>query len=852
MLFANRAARELLGIGPDDPLPRVEMHDFFDTTPELLAEMRQSIIEYGRWSGELDVRGVDLRLPASVVVTGHRDASGRYEYFSALVTRHHRATRARRGPPAQRGGAAGDRAVVAAPDLRGRRRRHRPRVEPRVRGAVRLDGGRGDRIASALRRLRRGDRRRSPRRVFAGDTVRTREARYARRDGEPVDVNVVGRAAAQREGPRRLGGGRRRRRERSEAGRARAPRERGAVPVARAELHRHGHDHRRRRPRRLPQPEHAAVPRDRPGVRRRGSRRLRAVRGGPARAGRAVRAAAADAGCDGDDPSTASSASTASCAWIEMVATNHLDDPAVRGIVTNARDVTDRVEAEQTIRASEERLQRARREHLRRHLRHRAPTGSSSTRARRASRCTATRPATWPEGKSVFDTVHPDDRPRIVELWRASVSTPGPFRPIEIRLQKADGSWMYAEIVANNLLDDPAGQRHRRHLARRHRAQARRGGAARERGPAARERGALPRRGRRPDRARVPVPARHDADLRQPRVRRVLRLRPATRWPASSSSTCGPRPSARSCSSGCSPFSAADSVRTHVEREVSLDGSLRWYQWTDRAFLDEDGAVVEYQSVGHDVTEQRRAAEFTGYQAEILEQVARGVPLDETPAHHRGRARGPLPAFLVRHHAARRRVVDAARRRRARACPPRFLDALDGTPLGLAAASCGAAAHLREPVFVSDIASDEPFGRAPRRSRSSTDIHASWSIPIIASDGGDGARHARRVRRRAAPARRRAPPDLPPARAARVDRDRAQGVRGAARAPVDARPAHRPAEPAAVHRPARPGDRALPAHEVDRRRRVPRPRPVQERQRQPGPRRRRRAARGGRAHARGA
>jgi len=66
MLYANRAARELMGIGPDDPLPRVEMNEFFDTTPELLAEMRQSIIEIGRWSGELDVRGVDLRMPASL------------------------------------------------------------------------------------------------------------------------------------------------------------------------------------------------------------------------------------------------------------------------------------------------------------------------------------------------------------------------------------------------------------------------------------------------------------------------------------------------------------------------------------------------------------------------------------------------------------------------------------------------------------------------------------------------------------------------------------------------------------------------------------------------------------------
>ena len=55
--------------------------------------------------------------------------------------------------------------------------------------------------------------------------------------------------------------------------------------------------------------------------------------------------------------------------WIEMVATDHSDDPAVLGVVTNARDITDRVEAESTVRASEERLSAARRQHLRRRSR---------------------------------------------------------------------------------------------------------------------------------------------------------------------------------------------------------------------------------------------------------------------------------------------------------------------------------------------------------------------------------------------------------------------------------------------------------------------------------------------------
>ena len=161
-------------------------------------------------------------------------------------------------------------------------------------------------------------------------------------------------------------------------------------------------------------------------------------------------------------------------------------------------------------------------------------------------------------------------------------------------------------------------------------------------------------------------------------------------------------------------FSGGDSVRTHVEREVSLDGSLRWYQWTDRAFVDASGEIVEYQSVGHDVTDQRRAAEFTAHQAEILEQVARGVPLDETLVTIAGALEGHFPRFscaimLLDAETSTLRVGAAP------SLAPPLPRVLDGTPVSATAARAARPRILREPVYVRDVADRRSLGRAPRR-----------------------------------------------------------------------------------------------------------------------------------------
>lgn len=66
------------------------------------------------------------------------------------------------------------------------------------------------------------------------------------------------------------------------------------------------------------------------------------------------------------------------------------------------------------------------------------------------------RPADW-VGRNVLELLHPDDAIAAVESLVASIDSGGGVKdPLEVRVRHADGRWREVEIVANNLLDDPA------------------------------------------------------------------------------------------------------------------------------------------------------------------------------------------------------------------------------------------------------------------------------------------------------------------------------------------------------------------------------------------------------------
>jgi len=70
---------------------------------------------------------------------------------------------------------------------------------------------------------------------------------------------------------------------------------------------------------------------------------------------------------------------------------------------------------------------------------------------------------------------------------------------------------------------------------------------------------------------------------------------------------------------------------TYEHRVAARNGEVRWQQWSDRAIFDEQNCIVEYQSVGCDITERVRAEEALRESEEryraIFEQAADSIVL---------------------------------------------------------------------------------------------------------------------------------------------------------------------------------------------------------------------------------
>ena len=83
------------------------------------------------------------------------------------------------------------------------------------------------------------------------------------------------------------------------------------------------------------------------------------------------------------------------------------------------------------------------------------------------------------------------------------------------------------------------------------------------------------------------------------------------------------RPSTEAFLATITPQSPVASIEYEV---VGPGGEARWMEWTDRGFFDEQGRVVEFQAVGHDITDRKRAEEMIKQSEEQVRHFVRHVP----------------------------------------------------------------------------------------------------------------------------------------------------------------------------------------------------------------------------------
>lgn len=67
-------------------------------------------------------------------------------------------------------------------------------------------------------------------------------------------------------------------------------------------------------------------------------------------------------------------------------------------------------------------------------------------------------------------------------------------------------------------------------------------------------------------------------------------------------------------------------VAVSMHPSMLPDGSLRWTEWKDRAILDEQGQIIEYQGVGRDITEQHLAEEALRKSEDLFQRFMSHLP----------------------------------------------------------------------------------------------------------------------------------------------------------------------------------------------------------------------------------
>ncbi|MFD4542636.1 SpoIIE family protein phosphatase [Streptomyces bauhiniae] len=177
---------------------------------------------------------------------------------------------------------------------------------------------------------------------------------------------------------------------------------------------------------------------------------------------------------------------------------------------------------------------------------------------------------------------------------------------------------------------------------------------------------------------------------------------------------------------------------TGRDRRVVLgsgaDARESFFDFTYEPRLDAGGNVTGVRVIGVETTQVRQAQRLTAEQAALLEQIARQAPLADV-LHGMARVIEDLAPEEVLVSVL---LADADGRHLRHGAAPSLPDfynqAIDGIAAGDGVGSCGTAAHRRQSVIVSDIATHEYWDDF-RELAQKAGLAACWSTPVLARDG---------------------------------------------------------------------------------------------------------------------
>lgn len=169
-------------------------------------------------------------------------------------------------------------------------------------------------------------------------------------------------------------------------------------------------------------------------------------------------------------------------------------------------------------------------------------------------------------------------------------------------------------------------------------------------------------------------------------------------------------------------------------RVIWPDGSIHWLDDKGKIFFNDSNKPIYMAGMCIDITERKLAQQWEANQKQVLELIARDMPLaiifeSVIRMIEAQFLKGMIASILLLDKDGQHLRQGAAPN-----LPEAYFQAIDGIALGPRAASCGTAAYLQEAVYAADIATD-PLWVDYRELALSHNLKACWSTPIFSSAG---------------------------------------------------------------------------------------------------------------------